>query len=82
MFQAIDDDCNQTGQMLSALLNWPQVSRFLFCIICIYVNGKVSLKFGPMERSFVVHRVVCYVPICFQVRVFVRSAEVLENVAY
>ena len=22
--QAIDDDCNQTGQMLSALLNWPQ----------------------------------------------------------
>lgn len=22
--QAIDDDCNQTGQMLSALMNWPQ----------------------------------------------------------
>lgn len=22
--QAIDDDCNQTGQMLSAILNWPQ----------------------------------------------------------
>ena len=22
--QAIDDDCNQTGQMTSALLNWPQ----------------------------------------------------------
>ena len=22
--QAIDDDCNQTGQMLSALLDWPQ----------------------------------------------------------
>ena len=22
--QAIDDDCNQTGQMLSALLSWPQ----------------------------------------------------------
>ena len=22
--QAIDDDCNQTGQMLGALLNWPQ----------------------------------------------------------
>lgn len=22
--QAIDDDCNQTGQMLSALLHWPQ----------------------------------------------------------
>ena len=24
--QAIDDDANQTGQMLSALLNWPQAS--------------------------------------------------------
>jgi electron transfer flavoprotein beta subunit len=22
--QAIDDDCNQTGQMLSSMLNWPQ----------------------------------------------------------
>jgi len=26
--QAIDDDCNQTGQMLSALLGWPQAT---FC---------------------------------------------------
>ena len=24
--QAIDDDCNQTGKMLSALLNWPQAT--------------------------------------------------------
>ena len=24
--QAIDDDCNQTGQMLSALLKWPQAT--------------------------------------------------------
>ena len=24
--QAIDDDCNQTGQMLAALLNWPQAT--------------------------------------------------------
>ena len=24
--QAIDDDCNQTGQMLSSLLNWPQAT--------------------------------------------------------
>ena len=24
--QAIDDDCNQTGQMVAALLDWPQVS--------------------------------------------------------
>lgn len=31
--QAIDDDCNQTGQMLAALLGWPQatfVSKILF----------------------------------------------------
>jgi len=25
--QAIDDDSNQTGQMLAGLLNWPQVRR-------------------------------------------------------
>jgi electron transfer flavoprotein beta subunit len=24
--QAIDDDCNQTGQMLAALLHWPQAT--------------------------------------------------------
>ena len=24
--QAVDDDCNQTGQMLAALLNWPQAT--------------------------------------------------------
>jgi electron transfer flavoprotein beta subunit len=24
--QAIDDDCNQTGQMLAALLRWPQAT--------------------------------------------------------
>jgi electron transfer flavoprotein beta subunit len=24
--QAIDDDCNQSGQMLSALLGWPQAT--------------------------------------------------------
>lgn len=24
--QAIDDDCNQTGQMLAGLLNWPQAT--------------------------------------------------------
>jgi len=24
--QAIDDDCNQTGQMLAALMNWPQAA--------------------------------------------------------
>lgn len=33
--QAIDDDCNQTGQMLSALLGWAQgtyVSKLTMCI--------------------------------------------------
>lgn len=24
--QAIDDDCNQTGQMLASLLDWPQAT--------------------------------------------------------
>lgn len=28
--QAIDDDAGQTGQMLSQLLNWPQVNFFEF----------------------------------------------------
>jgi electron transfer flavoprotein beta subunit len=28
--QAIDDDANQTGQMLAGLLNWPQVSKLFF----------------------------------------------------
>ncbi|XP_068490191.1 electron transfer flavoprotein subunit beta, mitochondrial isoform X2 [Phaseolus vulgaris] len=38
--QAIDDDCNQTGQMVAGLLNWPQgtfaskvsVVHFIICI--------------------------------------------------
>lgn len=34
--QAIDDDCNQTGQMLSALLGWPQAT---FC-------SKIELNVG------------------------------------
>jgi electron transfer flavoprotein beta subunit len=37
--QAIDDDCNQTGQMLAALLNWPQAT-FAF---------KVTPKDGGLE---------------------------------
>jgi electron transfer flavoprotein beta subunit len=37
--QAIDDDSNQTGQMLAALLNWPQAT-FAF---------KVSVKDGALE---------------------------------
>lgn len=30
--QAIDDDANQTGQMLAGMLNWSQV-----CVICVCV---------------------------------------------
>ena len=33
--QAIDDDCNQTGQMLAALADWPQVT----CASKIEVNA-------------------------------------------
>ncbi len=32
--QAIDDDCNQTGQMLAAIMNWPQAcfaSKIEYC---------------------------------------------------
>ena len=37
--QAIDDDCNQTGQMLSALLNWPQAT----------FASKIEIKDGKLE---------------------------------
>ena len=40
--QAIDDDCNQTGQMLAALLNWPQAT----------FASKIEMK----EKSLVVTR--------------------------
>jgi len=42
--QAIDDDCNQTGQMLAALLNWPQAT----------FASKIEVK----EKSLVVTREV------------------------
>ena len=36
--QAIDDDSNQTGQMLAGLLDWPQVNFFeLFISLFIYL---------------------------------------------
>ncbi|KAK9906710.1 hypothetical protein WJX75_006562 [Coccomyxa subellipsoidea] len=44
--QAIDDDCNQTGQMLAALLSWPQAT----------FASKVELEAG--ERKAVVTREV------------------------
>jgi electron transfer flavoprotein beta subunit len=38
--QAIDDDCNQTGQMLSALLGWPQGT---FASKIALADGKASV---------------------------------------
>src|SRR6266446_313772 len=37
--QAIDDDCNQTGQMLAALLGWPQAT----------FASKIAIKDGHAE---------------------------------
>jgi electron transfer flavoprotein beta subunit len=39
--QAIDDDANQTGQMLAALLDWPQAT---FASKVDIVEGKASVK--------------------------------------
>jgi electron transfer flavoprotein beta subunit len=38
--QAIDDDCNQTGQMLAALLGWPQAT---FASKVVVENGKATV---------------------------------------
>ena len=38
--QAIDDDCNQTGQMLAALLGWPQAT---FASKVMLEDGKVTV---------------------------------------
>jgi electron transfer flavoprotein beta subunit len=38
--QAIDDDCNQTGQMLAALLDWPQAT---FASKVVIENDRVSV---------------------------------------
>jgi electron transfer flavoprotein beta subunit len=38
--QAIDDDCNQTGQMLAALLGWPQAT---FASQIVLEDGKASV---------------------------------------
>ena len=36
--QAIDDDCNQTGQMTAALLDWPQVSVVQLAVLAFISN--------------------------------------------
>ncbi len=38
--QAIDDDCNQTGQMLAALLGWPQAT---FASKVVVEDGKATV---------------------------------------
>ena len=38
--QAIDDDCNQTGQMLAALLGWPQAT---FASKIAIADGKATV---------------------------------------
>jgi electron transfer flavoprotein beta subunit len=38
--QAIDDDCNQTGQMLAGLLGWPQAT---FASRVVVAEGKVTV---------------------------------------
>jgi len=38
--QAIDDDCNQTGQMLAALLGWAQAT---FCSKVVPGNGEATI---------------------------------------
>ena len=48
--QAIDDDCNQTGQMLAALLNWPQgtfVSKMVLDSDGVNVTREVD---GGLEK--------------------------------
>jgi electron transfer flavoprotein beta subunit len=43
--QAIDDDCNQTGQMLAALLGWPQgtfASKVALSDNCVLVTREVD----------------------------------------
>jgi electron transfer flavoprotein beta subunit len=50
--QAIDDDCNQTGQMLSALLGWPQgtfVSKILLKDKVIEVTREVDEGLETLE---------------------------------
>ena len=45
--QAIDNDCNQTGQMLAALLNWPQAT-----FACsIEINGDHALVSRAIEEG-------------------------------
>jgi len=50
--QAIDDDCNQTGQMLAALLGWPQ-GTFASKVVIEgdHVLGGQRAVVGPRQRG-------------------------------
>jgi len=45
--QAIDDDCNQTGQMLAALLGWPQATF----ASKVKINGTANGKAAEVTRE-------------------------------
>ena len=52
--QAIDDDCNQTGQMLSALLNWPQAtfaSKIEVKEKCLEVTREIDEGLETIENN-------------------------------
>ena len=46
--QAIDDDSNQTGQILSALLNWPQATL----ISDLKIEGNKLFLNRKIDRGF------------------------------
>ena len=42
--QAIDDDCNQTGQMTAAFLDWPQVNIIRKPVLIICTNKCIYIQ--------------------------------------
>ena len=57
--QAIDDDSNQTGQMLAALLGWPQAtfaSQLLLYVVCDDSEYQLTVQL-LMSRKL--HHVLC-----------------------
>jgi electron transfer flavoprotein beta subunit len=65
--QAIDDDANQTGQMLAGLLNWPQAT---FASKVLMANGKMSVEVEREVRRFE-RASRCVVTVCRCVRLTV-----------
>lgn len=57
LLQAIDDDANQTGQMVAGLLQWPQgtfaskVCKFLFRSLCGETEG-LTTKYRVISSCF------------------------------